>query len=169
MTVDFKNYKFPCTKCGACCRSLNLNKIKANVPYLEVSLNMKIEVPPAKENGDCAHLTEDNQCAIYEERPDMCKISGKVSQALKEKSGCSDMEIHDLTIVLCNQLMDSYPDIDSSFLIKVEDPEHTLKNSKSAQKKINRWFKRALEKMTLIPKRRAPWRPRNKRKRKQDV
>ena len=43
---------YECEGCGACCRVRN-----------------------------CIHLTEDNRCAIWEDRPDICR-SDKVAEAL---------------------------------------------------------------------------------------
>lgn len=42
------------------------------------------------EDGWCTKLTEDNQCSIYEERPDVCRVS-------------NDYEI---TAAICNIWMD---------------------------------------------------------------
>lgn len=50
---------FPCTKCGACCRSLHQNDV-----YVALDLG----------NGVCKNLNEANECSIYEQRPLMCNI-----------------------------------------------------------------------------------------------
>lgn len=47
---------FPCTSCGACCRS-----IKHVLPLFDDG------------NGVCVHLA-DNRCSIYENRPDICRV-----------------------------------------------------------------------------------------------
>lgn len=49
---------FDCVKCGACCRLVG-------VAY------------PSLDRGDgvCKHLTPSNLCAIYEERPDECRVA----------------------------------------------------------------------------------------------
>lgn len=50
---------FICNKCGLCCRNIN-------------------RIPELKEfdsgNGVCIHLTDDNLCEIYSERPDVCNV-----------------------------------------------------------------------------------------------
>ena len=48
--------KFNCDSCGLCCRAAS-----------------KIGLP-SKDDGSCVHLTEDNKCAIYDTRPDICNI-----------------------------------------------------------------------------------------------
>lgn len=50
---------FPCTQCGACCRRVG---------------KFKDFPEPVKEDGSCAHLKEDNTCAIYENRPLICRV-----------------------------------------------------------------------------------------------
>lgn len=50
---------FPCTKCGACCRSIG--------GIHEMS---HLALP----DGSCKHLTVDNRCAIYERRPLACRV-----------------------------------------------------------------------------------------------
>jgi Fe-S-cluster containining protein len=57
---------YECENCGACCRVRN-----------------------------CIHITEDNKCAIFETRPDVCR-SDKVAEAL----GLSDEEYCELAIPL---------------------------------------------------------------------
>lgn len=48
--------KFPCEKCGACCRSVG-------------HLTELVSV-----NGVCVHLKEDNTCDDYENRPFVCRV-----------------------------------------------------------------------------------------------
>lgn len=50
--------KFPCTKCGECCRNI------ANVPELE-----EYDLG----NGVCKFLVG-NICSIYNSRPDICRV-----------------------------------------------------------------------------------------------
>ncbi len=49
---------FECWKCGACCK---LAGFKA--PELD------------RGDGACIHLTDDNLCSIYENRPDICVLN----------------------------------------------------------------------------------------------
>ncbi len=50
---------FPCTRCGACCRSVTF------IPQL---------AHMAWPDGACRHLTADNLCSIYETRPKLCRV-----------------------------------------------------------------------------------------------
>jgi uncharacterized protein len=51
---------FPCTSCGACCKSIK------GIPFLEEF---------DRGDGVCKHLDlETNRCLIYEERPLLCQI-----------------------------------------------------------------------------------------------
>lgn len=59
---------FLCTKCGLCCRNIG------NIPELK-------EYDTG--NGICIHLTEDNLCGIYTERPDICHVEKMYQQKYK--------------------------------------------------------------------------------------
>lgn len=50
---------FPCRKCGLCCKHLEL------IPQLKHLDSGK---------GRCINLNDDNLCAIYENRPDICNV-----------------------------------------------------------------------------------------------
>jgi Fe-S-cluster containining protein len=49
--------KFPCTKCGACCKRAGESGLM-----------------PAKKDGSCIYLNKDNTCSIYNKRPDICNL-----------------------------------------------------------------------------------------------
>jgi hypothetical protein len=49
---------FPCNSCGACCRRVRLIH----------------PAWPARADGACVHLAPDNRCAIYENRPPVCRV-----------------------------------------------------------------------------------------------
>lgn len=49
--------KFKCSKCGACCK-----------------LAAIMGVMPDRGDGACIHLNEDNECKIYDTRPDFCRV-----------------------------------------------------------------------------------------------
>lgn len=51
---------FNCKQCGQCCRNIG-----------KTGLLKEFE----NEKGECIHLTEDNRCDIYENRPDICNVS----------------------------------------------------------------------------------------------
>lgn len=51
--------KWQCIKCGSCC--------------LDVSLILPEFADP---DGVCKYLGGDNECTIYEERPEVCRFTG---------------------------------------------------------------------------------------------
>ncbi len=52
---------FPCTACGACCRSLGGSALYADFD---------------RGDGVCRHLDdESNLCRIYDDRPSICRVS----------------------------------------------------------------------------------------------
>ena len=59
---------FECWKCGACCRFVGFKR-------------------PDLDRGDkaCIHLTEENTCAIYEVRPDICRLDSSRDPKDQEK------------------------------------------------------------------------------------
>jgi hypothetical protein len=51
---------FPCTGCGACCKSILLS---AQTKWLD------------RGDGTCRYFVEDqNTCGVYENRPDVCNV-----------------------------------------------------------------------------------------------
>ncbi len=71
--------RFPCTKCGACCRRAALIK---TFPQ-----DMVVD-------GACKHF-KGNECEIYANRPDICRIS-------KNQGDMSLDDYFKLTAVICN-------------------------------------------------------------------
>lgn len=52
---------FPCTACGACCRSLGGSPLLAALD---------------RGDGVCRHLDDgSNLCRIYDKRPEMCRVA----------------------------------------------------------------------------------------------
>ena len=74
---------FPCTKCGACCR------VAGYVPELAHLANS---------DGACMHLTRENLCAIYENRPRICRVRDMQPAVLTEKAW------HERNEAECNKL-----------------------------------------------------------------
>jgi Fe-S-cluster containining protein len=67
-----KDGRWTCVQCGACCRVAGL-------------------LIPEWDRGDgaCQHLTEENRCAIYEVRPEICRTENvRASDALRAEA-CS--------------------------------------------------------------------------------
>lgn len=53
--------EFPCTKCGACCKSVRLSELTQHFD---------------RGDGSCKHFDEEeNNCQIYDSRPEICNIS----------------------------------------------------------------------------------------------
>ena len=73
-TKDFiVDGEWACNKCGACCKD-----IRWIYPEL------------ADETGRCRHLTDDNECAIYGDRPYHCKRSNFLGpSAMDEARACA--------------------------------------------------------------------------------
>lgn len=59
---------FPCSKCGACCRSLKLSPLYAQLD---------------RGDGVCRHLTG-NLCGIYDTRPLLCRVDECYERYFKE-------------------------------------------------------------------------------------
>ena len=79
-------YPYPCECCGDCCRHVDL-----------------IEEMKTFDRGDgvCKHLTADNLCEIYSERPPLCN-----GEYLYKKffADMSVEEFHEIMNVLCKDL-----------------------------------------------------------------
>lgn len=79
--------KFPCSKCGACCR-----KIGKIYPELEGP------------SGACIYLSEDNLCSIYPDRPLLCNVDKYYDEFLKDKM--SREEFYNLNLAACKKLQE---------------------------------------------------------------
>lgn len=51
--------RFECSRCGACCKLIGTLPEMRNYD---------------RGDGACVHLTADNECAIYNERPRICRV-----------------------------------------------------------------------------------------------
>lgn len=62
---------FPCTSCGACCRRIKVAvEAVGNPPAGEL-----LHFPHTwDESGRCEHLQADHRCAIYSDRPLICRV-----------------------------------------------------------------------------------------------
>ena len=79
-------YPYDCQRCGACCR------------HVDRVTEMKTF---NRGDGVCKHLTEDNLCEIYSERPPLCN-----GEYLYKKffSDMSVEEFHEIINMLCKDL-----------------------------------------------------------------
>lgn len=69
-----KDRIFQCQMCGNCCR--NVDRYYKLLPKLrELLKDDSICFPYNSYDGVCEHLTPDNKCAIYEQRPIVCNTS----------------------------------------------------------------------------------------------
>lgn len=94
---------FPCTQCGVCCKKvgkwiIDINKIfeKLNISKEEFEFTPKIN-----SKGECEHLTEKGKCAIYNDRPNLCR-----SEWVANKLKIHPNLLYPKIIKVCNQLMD---------------------------------------------------------------
>ena len=69
----------------------------------------KLNLMPQGENGACIHLQKDNLCAIYDTRPEVCRID-----VMMNKSNSEPDDYYKETKSMCNKLQEDL-DIDTSF------------------------------------------------------
>ena len=81
---------FPCTQCGACCIVAGLKGLM-----------------PQREDGACIHLTEDNLCEIYDDRPDFCRIDD-AQKMVKETKNMTKRNYYKLSAELCNGYQEGF-------------------------------------------------------------
>jgi Fe-S-cluster containining protein len=83
------NDAFPCTGCGACCRSVRLSELTAALD---------------RGDGVCRYLNDaQNTCTIYDTRPDICNIRRLYEQHFK--SNISWSKFVDLNLIACEELL----------------------------------------------------------------
>ncbi|WP_415900554.1 YkgJ family cysteine cluster protein [Neptuniibacter sp. QD48_11] len=79
---------FPCDKCGACCKQVNLSKATSSLD---------------RGDGTCRHLdTTTNLCAIFNERPNICRVAWQYKNNYADL--CSWIEFVNLNIDACKEL-----------------------------------------------------------------
>ena len=76
------NKAFVCKKCGKCCFGYSI-PLSTNINDIQIDFLVKAkgyafrmtDLGPFLYSYDrCSHLTSDNKCDIYEERPEICKM-----------------------------------------------------------------------------------------------
>lgn len=97
---------FPCTKCGACCRF-------AGVIHSELS----------RGNGfpSCKYL-KDNECTIYDTRPDYCRLDYELHRNGSAKDCNSEMEYFETRKEGCDFLQKMLH-IDPKYTVKLDKEE----------------------------------------------
>ena len=78
---------FDCDRCGICCKNIR----RANFPH-ELD----------RGDGVCKHLTEDNLCGIYAERPIFCNVDAYYEKFLSQTM--SREKFHALNHDACERL-----------------------------------------------------------------
>ena len=71
--------------CQHSCTHLGMAQAEVN-RLTERGIPLPMELP----NGECSHLTEEGKCAIYEDRPLVCRVWGQVAE-LACPHGCEPM------------------------------------------------------------------------------
>lgn len=90
---------YPCTKCGACCRTLS------QIPDIDKAM--------LNNDGSCKFLIN-NQCSIYQNRPEFCNVQIMYEKYFKDKYSLA--EFYKLNIEVCNNLQEMMK-IDTKFRI----------------------------------------------------
>lgn len=81
---------FPCTKCGACCRHVNLSPLTA---YLD------------RGDGICYHHnTTEHTCTIYTKRPEICRVDVYFEKHYQTQIAWDDFV--KINLIACKQLND---------------------------------------------------------------
>ncbi len=93
---------FLCSSCGACCRLAGL-------------LNGAKHGLPISKDGSCLHL-KDNKCSIYENRPDICRVSKMTGN----KNNVSRKEYYIEATKNCHKLIDLF-NLDKKYKIDIEE------------------------------------------------
>ena len=93
---------FPCSGCGLCCQNIS------NVAELQ-----KFDLG----NGICIHYDGfKNECKIYNERPDICKVDKMFE--LQYKAYFTKEEFYIENAKVCNSLQEQYG-LDNSFNVRI--------------------------------------------------
>jgi Fe-S-cluster containining protein len=108
--------KYPCTMCGACCRQAENLKLLCEEKEIDLGFNV-----PVNEDGSCGHLISVNRpdgapgfgCAIYNTRPNVCKINAAIPLGVEAK------EYFSLCAVACNDLQVFYG-VSDTYRVKIE-------------------------------------------------
>jgi len=93
--------KFLCSSCGACCRLAGLIADKYNLPL-------------KKDRMTCAHLI-DNECSIYNDRPDCCRVDKAA-----EDSDLTKKEYYIETTKICHKFIDN-EELDEKYKINIKN------------------------------------------------
>ena len=91
---------FECKMCGMCCRSIKRYKEEV-YPILKELLGDDMPDFDIKDNdGVCTHLTEDDRCSVYAQRPVICNTE-KMFELLSVKLRISKSELYKAQVLSC--------------------------------------------------------------------
>ncbi|MDD5358560.1 MAG: YkgJ family cysteine cluster protein [Candidatus Nanoarchaeia archaeon] len=96
--------KFPCYKCGNCCRIIKYVLMNKNDPHQPLELRKLMNEFPYKFRKDGCEKLVNNQCSVYEKRPDICSINRTWERYYKDQMTLQ--QYHDFNLKLCNQSQD---------------------------------------------------------------
>lgn len=119
--LDMFKKPFPCTGCGGCCRRAGLAiEMAKKVPEDQRTpiQQEQVDFPFGYDKtGRCEKLGDDNQCTVYEDRPNICDIFADWKRHYKPK-GVKWNELKKEVATICNIYVkqDRLPD---KFLVKL--------------------------------------------------
>ncbi len=105
--------KFQCSRCGACCRRA----------YAVPEIDSTWILP----NGSCKHLKDDNSCAIYDKRLDICNSDHYYENEV-DKNDISKLEYFISNNMICNQLI-LEDGMNEGYLIDLDEQGDTTPSS----------------------------------------
>lgn len=112
---------FPCTGCGLCCRAAGVTVMVSRSEVASGNLDPLIVETAAfpyefDADGKCENLLDDNSCAVYETRPDICNVARTYEKHYA--SNQTRQEVYEETAQVCNEMMD-YHNIDQRLRVKM--------------------------------------------------
>ena len=102
------NIEFKCSQCGACC-----------------IIAGRTGLMPSKKDGSCIYLNSENQCDIYEDRPEECNVKrmfakGKRNSAIPKTTSYKQFCIDNTK--MCHVMID-HLELDPVYKIDIGDYE----------------------------------------------
>ena len=92
---------YPCTACGACCRRVGAALAAPALPDSTLAEAIASFPFAAREDGSCEQLTPEGKCAVYEDRPLLCRVD-----AMRERSGVPERWYYALSAAACNAMQE---------------------------------------------------------------
>lgn len=102
-------FSFPCTGCGLCCQKAGKSVLIARQLQQEGNTSAYVAEIAAfpysfDRNGRCEKLSPDDKCAVYEQRPDICKVDVSYQKHYQNEHTWADYV--QLSAAICNKLME---------------------------------------------------------------